>query len=130
MNENELRDKGLALAADMLGEEVSSALKASVGSKAFGAFRGDMALRHVFGELWTRPGLDRRGRSLLTLGILIARGQTTEMKIHLLTAIRNGCTVEEIEEAIYHSAAYAGFPASNEAAIVAEQVFRSAGLIE
>lgn len=120
---------GLDAARQMLGETVAASLKNSVGATGFGAYRGEMALDFVFGKLWSRPGLDRRARSLVTLGILIALGQTGELKIHFMAAIRNGCTVQEIEEVLYHSAAYAGFPASNSATQVAEEVFRQAGLI-
>ncbi len=121
---------GLAVASEMVGEQVAASLESSIGSTAFGAYRGEMALDFVFGKLWARPGLDRRSRSLVTLGILIALGQTGELKIHFMTAIRNGCTVQEIEEVLYHSAAYAGFPASNAAAHIATEVFKQAGLID
>lgn len=124
------REKGLATASEMVGAEVAHALAASVGSTRFGAYRGEMAVDFVFGKLWSRDQLDRRARSLVTLGILIALGQTGELKIHLMAAIRNGCTVQEVEEAIYHAAAYAGFPLSNQAAHIAEDVFRKEGLIE
>ena len=111
MNDDERREAGFRVAAEMVGEEVATALRAATGSKAFGASRGDMALRNVFAELWTRPGLDRKSRSLFTLGILVARGQATELRIHLMAAIRNGWTVSEIEEALYHACAYAGYVA-------------------
>jgi 4-carboxymuconolactone decarboxylase len=62
--------------------------------------------------LWTRPGLDRRSRSLVTLGALIALRATEELKFHFPIALRNGLTIEEIEEVIYHLAGYAGFPAA------------------
>lgn len=124
------REKGLATASEMVGEAVSHSLAASIGSTKFGAYRGEMAVDFVFGKLWSRDQLDRRARSLVTLGILIALGQTGELKIHLMAAIRNGCTVQEVEEAIYHAAAYAGFPLSNQAAHIAEEVFRKEGLIE
>ena len=120
---------GLETAKKMVGEAVSQSMEASIGSTEFGAYRGEMAVEFVFGKLWSRPGLDMRARSLVTLGILIALGQTGELKIHLMAAIRNGCTVKEIEEVLYHSAAYAGFPASNSATHVATEVFKQAGLI-
>jgi 4-carboxymuconolactone decarboxylase len=127
---SEERKKGLDVVRSMLGEEVASSLEASVGSRNFGAYRGEMAVDFVFGKLWSREGLDRKSRSLVTLGILIALGQSDELKIHLLTAIRNGCSVGEVEEVLYHSAAYAGFPLANQATHVAEKVFREHGLID
>lgn len=83
---------------------------------------GDMAIDHVFGALWTRPGLDRRSRSLVTLGALIALRAGDELKYHFPIALRNGLTLEEIEEVIYHIAGYAGYPAAATARNVAREV--------
>ena len=120
---------GLKIAAEMMGDDVVAALEAGIGSNSFCAGLGTLALQHVFNGVWARPGLDRRGRSLLTLGILIALRQPEELKLHVMAAIRNGCTVREIEEAIYHATAYAGFPAAVQAAAVATGVLRKEGLI-
>lgn len=124
------RVAGLKAIKSMLGEKTATALEGAIGSTSFGSFRGEMAVDFVFGKLWSRPGLDKRGRSLVTLGILIALGQSEELKIHLLTALENGCTVTEIEEVLYHSAAYAGFPVSNQAAAIATELFKEKGLID
>ncbi|HWS91306.1 MAG TPA: carboxymuconolactone decarboxylase family protein [Mycobacterium sp.] len=83
---------------------------------------GDLSIGHVFGDLWTRPGLDRRSRSLVTLGALIALRATDELKFHFQIALRNGLTIEEIEEVIYHMAGYAGYPAAATARNVACEV--------
>jgi 4-carboxymuconolactone decarboxylase len=83
---------------------------------------GDMAIDHVFGALWTRPGLDHRSRSLVTLGALIALRASDELKYHFPIALGNGLTLEEIEEVIYHVAGYAGYPASATARNVAREV--------
>jgi 4-carboxymuconolactone decarboxylase len=123
-------ESGLRVAAEILGPEASGALAGSLTSSSFGAQRGALALKYVMSELWCRPGLDRRGRSLVTLGILIALRQTEELKIHAVAAVRNGCTVQEVEEAIYHATAYAGFPAANHAALVAGEALRAGGLID
>jgi len=121
---------GLKIAADMMGQEVATALQASAGSTRFGGQLGVLALDHVFCGIWARPGLDLRSRSLVTLGILIALRQPEELKVHVMAAIRNGCTVKEIEEAIYHATAYTGFPAAVQAAAVADEVLRAQGLIQ
>ncbi len=84
---------------------------------------GDMTLQHVFGALWTRPGLDRRSRSLVTLGALIALRATEELRYHFPIALRNGVTREEIDEVIYHLAGYAGYPAAATARDVARAAF-------
>ena len=83
---------------------------------------GDMSIDHVFGAVWTRPGLDRRSRSLVTLGALIALRATDELKFHFPIALRNGLSLEEIEEVIYHMAGYAGYPAAATARAVACEV--------
>jgi 4-carboxymuconolactone decarboxylase len=82
----------------------------------------EIAMDNVFGSLWTREGLSRRDRSLVTLGILIALRATDELKIHVQIARNNGLTEDEIAEVIYHSTAYAGFPAGNTACKLAREV--------
>ena len=82
----------------------------------------ELSIDHVFGALWTRPGLDRRARSLVTLGALIALRADEELKFHFPIALRNGLTIEEIEEVIYHIAGYAGFPAAATARKIGREV--------
>lgn len=86
---------------------------------------GDLTVDHVFGALWTRPGLDRRSRSLVTLGTLIALRADDELKYHFPIALRNGLSIEEIEEVIYHVAGYAGYPAAARARNVAREALHS-----
>jgi 4-carboxymuconolactone decarboxylase len=83
---------------------------------------GDLGLDYVFGALWTRPGLDRRSRSLVTLGALIALRASDELRIHFQIARNNGLTLEEIEEVIYHMTGYAGYPAAVSARKAARDV--------
>jgi len=83
---------------------------------------GDLSLDHVFGALWTRPGLDRRSRSLVTLGALITLRASDELKVHFRIALNNGLTLQEIEEVIYHMTGYAGYPAALSARKVAREV--------
>lgn len=83
----------------------------------------DETLECVFGRVWTRPGLDWRSRSLVTLGILIALRAEGELRLHLSIAQRNGLSREELEEVIYHAAAYAGFPAASAASRIGQEVF-------
>ena len=83
---------------------------------------GELSLDHVFGALWTRPGLDRRARSLVTLGALIALRASDELKVHFQIARNNGLTLEEIEEVIYHMTGYAGYPAAVNARKIAREV--------
>lgn len=72
--------------------------------------------------MWVRPGLDRRSRSLVTLGILIAIQSSDEPRLHVAAALRNGLTRTELEEVVYHAACYAGFPAAGHAAKIGSEV--------
>jgi 4-carboxymuconolactone decarboxylase len=87
---------------------------------------GDLSIDHIFGALWTRPGLDRRSRSLVTLGALIALRAGDELRIHFQIALRNGLSVEEIEEVVFHMTGYAGYPAAATARNLASEVLGSA----
>jgi 4-carboxymuconolactone decarboxylase len=82
----------------------------------------DLITRYAWGEIWTRPGLDRRTRSAITLTALVARGHFDELAIHLRGALRNGLTREEIKEVLLQSAVYCGVPAANSAFAVARRV--------
>lgn len=83
----------------------------------------DFITRYAWGEVWTRPGLDRKQRSLLTIAALITGGHTRELAMHVRAALTNGLTRDEISEAILHTAIYAGLPAANSAFGVAREVF-------
>jgi 4-carboxymuconolactone decarboxylase len=89
----------------------------------------EIAMDSVFAKLWTREGLDLRARSLVTLGMLIALHAYDELRVHFVIAVKNGCTLKELEEVIYHSSAYAGFPAANVARRAALETLRDEKLI-
>lgn len=91
-------------------------------SESFGGELFELAIDNVFSRLWTREGLSRRDRSLVTLGLLIALRATDELAIHIRIARTNGLTDDEIAEVIYHSTGYAGFPAANAAMKTAHHV--------
>jgi 4-carboxymuconolactone decarboxylase len=82
----------------------------------------DLITRYAWGDVWSRPGLDRRTRSCMTLIALVALGREHELALHLRAAIRNGLTREEISEVLIHSAVYCGVPAANSAFAVAQRV--------
>lgn len=81
----------------------------------------DFITRYAWGEIWTRPGLDRRMRSAITLTALVAHGHWDELAMHVRAARRNGLTVDEIKEILLQSAIYCGVPAANHAFAVASQ---------
>ena len=83
----------------------------------------DLITRYAWGEIWSRPGLPRHTRSLLTLAMLVALNRTEELRIHLRGAANNHVTREEIQELLLQTAVYCGVPAANSAFRVAEQVF-------
>ena len=78
--------------------------------------------RYAWGEIWTRPGLDRRTRSAMTLTALIALGRFEELRMHIRAALRNGLEEDEIKEVLLQSAIYCGVPAANTAFKVAQEV--------
>lgn len=82
----------------------------------------DFATRYAWGEIWSRPGLSRRDRSIATLASLVTGGHETELRMHVRAALRNGLTPDEIGEVILHTALYAGLPAANAALAVARDV--------
>ena len=117
----DVRAQGLEVLKDMLPglipDDATSLRDDGIGGELL-----ELGLDHVFGSLWTRPGLDRRSRSLVTLGALIALRASEELKAHFPIALRNGLTVQEVEEVIYHMTGYAGYPAAATARSVAREV--------
>jgi 4-carboxymuconolactone decarboxylase len=82
----------------------------------------DLITRYAWGEIWTRPGLDLKTRSCITIAALVALGRDHELELHLRAALRNGVTPDEIKEVLLHSAIYAGVPAANSAFAIAQRV--------
>jgi 4-carboxymuconolactone decarboxylase len=83
----------------------------------------------AYGSLWTRTGIDRKTRSMVTLGMLTALNRPHEMALHLEAAVNNGCSVEEIRETLTHTVAYCGFPAAIDALRAAEAFLRDRNLL-
>ncbi len=82
----------------------------------------DLLTRYAWGEIWARPGLDRRTRSCMTLIALVALGRHEELAMHVRAALRNGLTADEIKEVLLHSAIYCGVPSANSAFAIAQDV--------
>ena len=112
----------------VLGEEYVARSRAN--RTAFNAPLQDFAARHVWGDVWLRPGLDRSTRSIITLSVLVARGQMSELAMHVRGAVRNGLTPADISEVLLHAGAYAGVPAAVSAFSVAQEVLREMGFDE
>ena len=89
----------------------------------------DFITRYAWGGIWTRPGLDRRTRSCITLTALVAGGHQEELAMHVRAALRNGLTVGEIQECLLQTAVYCGVPDANTAFRIAQQVLSEDGLL-
>lgn len=87
----------------------------------------DLITRYAWGDIWTRTGLDRRTRSMLTLAMLAALGHFEEFAMHVRAALRNGVTTDEISEVLLQAAVYAGVPTANRAFAVAQDVIADTG---
>ena len=118
-------DAGMQLRRAVLGDEHVD--RAVEGTTAFTEDFQDLITRYAWGEIWTRPGLDRRMRSAMTMTALIARGHLEELALHVRAALRNGLTPDEIAEVLLHSAIYCGVPAANSAFKVAQRVLEEEG---
>jgi 4-carboxymuconolactone decarboxylase len=105
---------------EVLGDEHVD--RAEAGKDGFTADFQDFITRYAGGEVWSRPGLDRRSRSVATLAALVALRAEGEIAMHVRGALRNGLTPEEIKEVILHTAIYAGVPAANDAFRIAQKV--------
>ena len=117
---SEQHDQGMRIRREVLGDEhVDSAVAATTGDTA--DFQ-DLITRYAWGEIWARPGLDRRTRSAITLMALVALNREGELALHLRAALRNGLTREEIKEVFLQSAIYCGVPAANGAFAVFNEV--------
>jgi 3-oxoadipate enol-lactonase/4-carboxymuconolactone decarboxylase len=113
-------DAGMAVRRQVLGDaHVDRALAAT---DPLTADFQDFLTRYAWGEVWNRPGLGRRDRSLVTLGVLVALGAEGEIALHVRAAIRNGLSVGELAEMLQHTALYAGLPRANAAFAIARRV--------
>jgi 4-carboxymuconolactone decarboxylase len=109
-------EKGLKLFADIYGEEMAAGADARVqAGDSFGIEQSRWTMEFTFGSVWTRDAMERKLRSCATLGMLIALRQHDEIKYHTKMGIKNGLSRTELEEIIYTSIIYAGFPAAQSA---------------
>jgi 4-carboxymuconolactone decarboxylase len=123
----ELFDRGLTLRREVLGPEyVDKSLSAS--NEFTMAFQR-ITTEWCWGYAWTRPGLDRKTRSLLNLAMLTALNRSPEVKLHVRGAINNGVTVDEIKEVLLHATIYCGIPAGLDSFKAANEVLKEMGVI-
>jgi 4-carboxymuconolactone decarboxylase len=124
MDERERYDKGLEVRRAVLGDAHVDGALARV--TPFNEELGDWITRHAWGELWTRPGLPRATRSLVTIAMLLALHRDEELRMHVRAALRNGVTHAELKEVLLHAAIYCGIPAAHSAFRLVEEVLAAA----
>jgi len=127
MDVQEQHDRGLALRTAMFGREA-----VEKRSNAFGAF--GKPLQHIinayaYGDVWSRSALPPAAKSIVMVAMMAAAGHQNELRVHLKGAIKNGCTMEEIQEVLLLLALYCGIPAANEAHRIAADVLREEKLM-
>jgi 4-carboxymuconolactone decarboxylase len=113
------REEGMKVRREVLGDEHVD--RAVANTTPFTEPFQDFITRYAWGEIWARPGLDRKTRSCITLAALVSLGAENEIAMHVRAALRNGLTPEEIGEVILHTAVYAGVPKANSAFAIAKE---------
>ncbi|MDE0300181.1 MAG: 4-carboxymuconolactone decarboxylase [Candidatus Poribacteria bacterium] len=121
MDENKRFEKGMQIRKEVLGEEHVE--RSLANANAFNDAFQDLTTRYAWGEIWSRPELSKRSRSLITLAMLIALNRTPEFQLHVKAALNNGVSIDEIKEVVLQSAVYCGLPAAHSAFHSAQEVF-------
>jgi 4-carboxymuconolactone decarboxylase len=113
-------DPGERVRREVLGDEHVD--RAQAATTPFTAPFQEFITRYAWGDVWARPGLDRRTRSAITLAVLTATRAENELALHVRAALRNGLSAEEVTEVLLHTGIYAGLPAANAAFAIAREV--------
>jgi 4-carboxymuconolactone decarboxylase len=121
MNDKDRFDAGMGMRRAVLGDDHVD--RAQMSTTAFNAEFQDLITRYAWGEIWTRPGLPRHTRSLLTLALMVALNRDEEFSMHVRASANNGVTRDEIKETLLQCAIYCGVPAANTAFHLAQKVF-------
>jgi len=119
--ESEQYKKGMQTRRSVLGDEWVD--KAEANKTDFDADFQAYITNNAWGEVWSRPGLTKRERSLLTISLMVALGHDDELELHLKATKNTGATIGDVKEVILHTAVYAGVPAANHAMKIAKRVF-------
>jgi 4-carboxymuconolactone decarboxylase len=126
--DQEAYERGMALRRKVMGEK--HVAKRGASSDRFTKQQNELVTAIAWGTIWSRPGLPLKVRSLVTLGMLTALNRPDEIEGHIVGALNNGASMEEIIEVFVHAAGYCGFPASNGAVRLAVEVFKEQGLLK
>lgn len=122
MTDETLFDKGLKVRKEVLGEDYVN--KSIAGADEFTRTMAEWSTEYCWGALWTRPGLDRRSRSIANLSMIAALNRPNELKLHVKAAVTNGLTRDEIKEVLLQVAVYAGVPAGIDSFRIAREAFK------
>jgi 4-carboxymuconolactone decarboxylase len=125
MDVQELHDRGLELRVGMFGREAVDKRMNALGD--FGKPLQHIVNAYAYGDVWSRPALPPATKSLAMIAMMAAAGHAAELRVHLQGAVKNGCSVAEIQEVLLLLAMYCGIPSANEAHRVAVDVLREAG---
>lgn len=125
MDERQRYEQGMKVRREVLSD--SHVDKSLQNRNAFNEEFQDLITRYAWGEIWTRPGLTRQTRSMITLAMMVALNRGEEFRMHVRAALKNGVTREEIKEVLLHAAIYCGVPAANNAFHAANEVMKDAG---
>jgi 4-carboxymuconolactone decarboxylase len=113
-------ERGMRIRREVLGDEHVD--RAEARKDELTADFQELITRYAWGDVWARPGLDRRSRSIATLAALVSLRAENEIAMHVRAALRNGLSADEIKEVLLHTAVYAGVPAANAAFAIAQEV--------
>jgi 4-carboxymuconolactone decarboxylase len=122
VTDDERKAVGMRVRREVLGD--AHVDRAVANTTEFTADFQDFITRYAWGELWSRPGLDRPQRSMVTLALLAGLGRHDELAMHVRAALRNGVTPAEVSEVLLHVAVYAGVPAANRAFVIADNTIK------
>lgn len=125
---NDKTTYGLKVFCEIMGPERAAGMKAAAESNGFASAIGRLALDYAFADVWGRDGLERKQRSLVVIGILIASRQTLELKNHVRIGVANGLTARELEEVLIQAVPYVGFPAVASATTAVIETLREMGI--
>jgi len=125
MDDTERADRGMEVRRQVLGDEHVD--RAVAATTPFTEPFQEFITRYAWGDIWSRPGLSRAERSLVTLAVLAAMQHEGELAMHVRAALRNGLTPEQIQEVLLQVAVYAGVPVANRAFPIAQRVLAEAG---
>jgi len=120
MDERERLETGMEVRRRVLGD--SHVDRAEARKTELDSEFQDLITRYAWGEIWSRPGLPKHTRSLLTIGLMVALNRSEELRLHLRAAANNGVTAEEIREVLLQCAVYCGVPAANAAFHTAKEI--------